>query len=88
MNFKHQTDWLPALQFYHRIPVRTLIISIQGNGYYEAFILMKKIGSPYTINEIMFYLTEKVKRLIIYQEKKIVNLHSQLCAHNPRFRPS
>lgn len=49
---------------------------------------MKKMGSPYTINKIMIYLTEKVESLMIYQEKNKVNPHRQLCAHNSRFRPS
>jgi len=88
MKIKQKAGSIIKIQFYHRLPVRILLILTQENKHYNSDLLMKKSDSPLNINKIMYNRVRKIKVPLIYQKKKRVNPHSQHCAHHSRFRPS
>ena len=88
MMLKQKTNFIVGTQIDHLHQMRTLSVLLQGKQYYYSICLTKKVEFPSNINKMLYYFIARVKMLLAYQEKKRVNPHSQLCAHNSRFRPS
>ena len=88
MKFNQQINFIYGTQFYHLFGVRILFVLTQEKAYCDFYFFIEKWILQRNIDNILCHLIIKVKVLLVYQEQKRVNPHSQSCAYNPRFRPS
>ena len=87
MRLKLGTDLIDWIQDYHLSWVRRSLILKQENRYFNACFWIKKLGYRNNINNISRHFIKKARVLLIDQEIKRVNPHSQFCAYHSRFRP-